>query len=208
MGGIVSHEINGSSLQPAILAAIAKKKAEDALLYPPMNFEYLLTKFSIIHIGLTEIKRAFHRYSKNDTLSKQDLAMAVKTLHEEVTEEQIKAVFNLSDVNNSTTIDFREFIVSLVISHILHDHPEPTTITSNYHIIKEMLGLVSSCYILLDKEGKGYITKTDVDQFLKDSDKIKIDELTHDFGKKLLSEHHWNLLVSNLHSFICIRYYT
>ena len=89
MGGIVSHEVNGRTLQPAILTAIAKKKQEDALLDPPMNFEYLLTKFSIMHIGLTEIKRAFHRYSKHETLTKENLAMAIKTLHEEVTTEQI-----------------------------------------------------------------------------------------------------------------------
>ena len=201
MGGIVSvQDGHGRSLQPAILNALAKKKKEDAAVVPPITFETLQSKFNLIHIGLVEIKRSFHRFSKHETLDKQGLELSVKTIYEDITSEQIRDIFAISDVNESRNIDFSEFVTALIVSLVIHDFPPdsaPSSSLVRYNNLREMFGLIISCYILIDLECKSYINKKDVDRFIKSVHHIHTDNLSHEFSKKLVSDKHWGDVVSN-----------
>ena len=188
-----------------ISRALKNKKLEDDEKYAQekkqhkshLTMDKILLKFDKMNKVFKEFKSSFHKYANKDdkTLTRSNLVAAIRSLHEEADIERIHLIFEMSDVDTSRAIDFKEFLTALTIAMVLNELPPspkaPPESLDKYNLLREALGQIVSAYLLFDPDCVG--------NFNKNTDHKKVDPT----GGFLTAER-WNELVS----MVLVRYYT
>jgi Ca2+-binding EF-hand superfamily protein len=161
-----------------------------------------------MHEILTLTKKTFEKYSNDDkTLDCKKLIEAVHHIQSDVPVEHIVKLYNITDVDSSRSIDFKEFISVLTIAMAFNElenyQPGSDFSVANFKVLKEMLTLIIDAYLIFDPECKGFIDKSILDAKLN---VYSPRERQHLFCKTFFSESRWDEMVSFLLKKIIIIY--
>lgn len=171
------------SFKSDISRALKKKKNDDGSTF---SIDKILLNFKKLNTNFKVTKLAFDKYAKNDGLTRPSLIAAIQSMNADADPERISLIFDLSDVDTSRLIDYKEFLTALTIALVLNELPPapkaPEESLSKYNSLRECLGLIVSAFLLFDPQCKG--------QFSKDTDIKSIDG-----GGGFLTEERWNELV-------------
>lgn len=193
-GNVISGD---AKLHNTIMLALKKKQLEDSKV--KVTFERILLKFDEMHDVVGFLRETFYKFAnKSKLLNRDKLVMAVQTFNKSAQAENINRIFELSDLDTSRMIDFKEFITALTIATVIGELPlvsarseEGQTI--KYADIQEMLGLITSAYLIFDPECKGFISKDSVNSLIQShAQKNHKNAHVHEAnGDHLLSEERW-----------------
>ncbi len=191
-----------AEFQSSIQRALKQKKEEDEQNGIKMSFERILLKFDQMHAEIKSLREAFDEFASPDgTLGRPRMVEAIKKVHQDISIENVDKIFLFTDVDTSRAIDFKEFIAALTVSLTLHQFPpeKAEQLDTRYHSLKEMLGLITSAYLLFDTEGKGYIERAVVDSMIQEhTPQEHVSAGTnqiHTLTQKMLSETRWSEMV-------------
>lgn len=184
-GSLRKSTTDGKELQVKIKAALALSIEEQAKLPHQMTLERILLKFDKLQDVLGYVKDVFTGLSENgDGLDAAKLETALKNLKGKSSPEEVREVFNFSDLEGNKKVDLKEFMVALTVAIALEKvnfgteniklapSPRRQSISSFFGHPKEvynMLKLIISAYLLFDPEGRGFIEKQQVQNLLKES---------------------------------------
>jgi uncharacterized membrane protein len=109
---------------------------------------------------------------------------AIQSVHKGASPRRIEKIFELSDVDSSRHIDFKEYVTALTIAATLNELP-PTGLNDSsenreYEELREALSLIISSYLLFDLQCEGFFSRN----------------TPHSPGGSFLSEERWNEMVS------------
>ncbi len=165
----------------ALRTSIEEQKAEAH----PMTLERILLKFDKLQDVLGYVKDVFTGMAAGaEGLGPIDLEKALKSLKGSSSPEEVKEIFDFSDLEQTRLVDLKEFVVALTVSIALEKvnfgtekvqlapSPRRQSISSFFGHPREvysMLRLIISAYLLFDPEGKGFINKDQVGEMLKES---------------------------------------
>jgi Ca2+-binding EF-hand superfamily protein len=129
-----------------------------------MSLERILLRFEKKRAVMSRTKKAFDEFSVEGSITTLDKLQAAinKTLGEETEMDRIKNVFEMSDLDMSRTIDFKEFLTALVVSMILEDQDEEEEFLKN---LKEGNEVVDTGDIVLDDATKTESSKSKSESF-------------------------------------------
>jgi len=100
---------------------------------------------------------------KNLQIRREDLGKVLKDVcKKEFTQEEVVTLFNMSDLNHSDDITFREFLIAVSVGyflHVDHEHEEVMKIKSGFLAIKE-------AFSAIDKDNGGSIDFDELKQAL------------------------------------------
>jgi Ca2+-binding EF-hand superfamily protein len=122
----IEHEIRVEQTSSRIIEALQKKLKEVGNDEHAMSLERILLRFEKKRAIMSRTKKAFNEFSEAGSIKTIDkLQLAInKVLGEEINLDMIKNVFEMSDLDMSRTIEFKEFLTALVVSMILEDQDE------------------------------------------------------------------------------------
>ena len=98
----------------------------------------------------------------------------------ETSREEVTDLFDFIDLDDSSLIELKEFLVALVILNVLEKLPskpeaqasEDSSAVKEFlessEKLKAMADLIAQAYLLFDSEGVGQITRKQVDKLLRD----------------------------------------
>ena len=176
-------------------AELAKKGAvAGGKPHVPLTLESIIMKFLKVKHAIVVMKDTFAANTQTDgTLNFDGLVKAMAILHGSMTKNDIRLLFDFVDLDDSKSIEMKEFLVALAVGHCLDMVPEvvgeatmqrqkdtnvvapaPIAVVSpeNSKIAKEiaeMLDLIVGAWILFDSKGKGYIEKTAIAAVMGDA---------------------------------------
>ena len=106
-----------------------------------------------------------------------------------MTPDEIRDLFAFVDLDDSNSIEVKEFLVTLVIGSVL----DLLKFESSKEL-KEILALVVSAYLLFDPNAIGFITRTDIDKMITDHSNSEKSEARHHANKSdsMLSKQRWD----------------
>ena len=105
-------------------AALLKKKSEHANDGHPMTFERILLKFEKMHSALFFVKTVYYEYAVDHSMNLEQLQAALTRLHGTMMKEEIAALFDFVDVDESHSVSLKEFLACLTIGHVLDAFPD------------------------------------------------------------------------------------
>lgn len=162
----------------------------------PLTLESVIMKFMKVKHAIVVMKETFSANTQADgTLNFDGLVKAMAILHGSMTKNDIRLLFDFVDLDDSKSIEMKEFLVALAVGHCLDMVPEvvgektfsenkagasvapaplPVNVVSseNKKIAKEiaeMLDLIVGAWILFDSKGKGYIEKSAIAAVMGDA---------------------------------------
>jgi Ca2+-binding EF-hand superfamily protein len=164
----------------------------------PLTLESVIMKFRKVKHAIVVMKDTFAANTQTDgTLNFDGLVKAMAILHGSMTKNDIRLLFDFVDLDDSKSIEMKEFLVALAVGHCLDmvpevmgeatmarqkggsmvaPAPEPVVVNvvsaENSKIAKEiaeMLDLIVGAWILFDSKGKGYIEKTAIAAVMGDA---------------------------------------
>jgi calcium-binding protein CML len=105
-----------------------------------------------------------------------------------MTSDEIRDLFNFVDLDDSNSIEVKEFLVTLAIGSVL----DLLKFDGQEKEVVEMLGLIVSAYLLFDPKAVGLISKSDIDKMFEDNSNSE--SCKHHAGKggALLSKQRWD----------------
>ncbi len=106
-----------------------------------------------------------------------------------MTPDEIRDLFAFVDLDDSNSIEVKEFLVTLAIGSVL----DLLKFESSKEL-KEILALVVSAYLLFDPNAIGFITRTDIDIMITDHNNSEKSEAHHHANKSgsMLSKQRWD----------------
>ncbi len=185
-GSLRKARSTNDTLQRKITIALAKKVKEQAKLEHPMTLERILLKFDKMQDVLGYVKDIFVEVSSGESSIDFDglLQVMKKLKGSSATEEEVKEIFNFSDLTENVRINLKEFVVALTLGVVLESidfgvdkvkltpSPRRASISSFFGHPKEiydMLSLIVSAYLLFDAKGEGMIHEDAVEKLLEES---------------------------------------
>ena len=152
-----------------------------------MKFDKMNTIFQKTKTGFN--KYATKDHENNTTLTLENLIKAVQYIHIGASPQRISKIFDLSDVDDSRHIDYKEFLTALTLAETLNELTPRVTNTATIVLdgetpnpksedekngtdksvtdvneLQEALGLIISAYLLYDPKCEGiyYYTYTHI----------------------------------------------
>lgn len=89
-----------------------------------VTLESIIMKFMKVKHALSIIKDAFNSHATDGSLNFEGLVKAMNVLHGRMTEHDIRLLFDFVDLDDSKSIEIKEFLVALTVGHCLHLVPE------------------------------------------------------------------------------------
>eukprot|EP00639_Heterosigma_akashiwo_P005474 CAMPEP_0194587726 /NCGR_PEP_ID=MMETSP0292-20121207/19333_1 /TAXON_ID=39354 /ORGANISM="Heterosigma akashiwo, Strain CCMP2393" /LENGTH=425 /DNA_ID=CAMNT_0039444047 /DNA_START=89 /DNA_END=1366 /DNA_ORIENTATION=+ len=121
-----SNKAMNSKIKTALKAKLKeteelKKQGRD-----PINFTRILLKFQIIRKVIKRVQRVFTEYDKDKDghITFEELQDALVKLQVKLTREEIRDLFNLSDLMGYHTLNLKEFLVALTVGYVLEVIPD------------------------------------------------------------------------------------
>ena len=90
----------------------------------PMTFERILLKFEKMNSALFFVKTVYYEYSTGHSMNLDQLQAALTRLHGTMKKEEIVALFDFVDVDESHSVSLKEFLACLTIGHVLDAFPD------------------------------------------------------------------------------------
>jgi Ca2+-binding EF-hand superfamily protein len=137
-----------------------------------------------------DTKTAFESFATNGLLTKESLVKAIQSIHEDASADKIRKIFDISDVDTSRAIDFKEFITALVIAMTLNELPPAANLTprssfhalTRYEDLRSSLSQIASAYLIFDQNCEGQFSRSSVTSTVSSG--------------TFLNESRWNEMVS------------
>lgn len=145
--------------------ALRKRKAIDNQLENnrKWSIEKIIMRFKKMNEAFKSTETAFTTYAKDGSLSRENLVLAIQSIHRDASEARILEIFDLSDLDSSMSIEFEEFITALTIALTLNELPPSPNVDDSslhkYNELTEVLGLICSAYLLYDPNVEGQFSK-------------------------------------------------
>ena len=199
-----SH-VTTSALTAKMQMALQLHLSEQKKLEHPMTLERILLKFDKMQDVLGYVKDTFLECSSDghnldfEGLQKALTALKGKAPHE----EEVREIFNFSDLDENVSISLKEFVVALVLAMVLDTMkfdeekvtlaPSPRRQSMSQPFfghpkeIYNMLSLILSAYLLFDINGDGMIYMENVEKLLEESGHKS-------GGNAMLSQERWKEL--------------
>ncbi|KAH7332477.1 hypothetical protein KP509_20G089500 [Ceratopteris richardii] len=135
------------------------------------TFNSIIMMFPKIDKTFEAVRTTFEKFDKNGngTLELEELKDCFKELHITLTDEEIKDLFSESDMDASSGIDFKEFIVLLSLVHLLSSSGDKSNPFSARHGVKlglteleESFDKIADTFVFFDKDCDGYVSKKEI----------------------------------------------
>ncbi len=106
-----------------------------------------------------------------------------------MTPDEIRDLFAFVDLDDSNSIEVKEFLVTLAIGSVL----DLLKFDSSKEL-KEILAFVVSAYLLFDPSGKGQITRSDIEKMISEQNNSEKSESSRGVkqGGSMLSKQRWD----------------
>ncbi len=174
-----------------IKKVLLKKKADDSSKDKSMKLETILLKLDKMNSAFKFIKSSFTKFDQDSRgLTQECLVKAIQCINSTASVDRIRKIFDLSDIDTSRTVDFKEYLTALVITITLDELPPPPSTSESdaeglqYDEFRKTLDLIMTAYLLFDPECQGHFSR----------DTLHKDEMYGTF----LNEDRWNEMV-NMH---------
>lgn len=184
-----------SRAQSKVVKALMKRKLEQDREEHPITFERILLKFEKMHLAVTEVKKTFDEYAVNGVLDYEHLNSAIHSVYRNMTDEEIRDLFETSDFEAAKAIGVKEFLVALTLGIVFDQSDLSTPTTKKQEELKNMLNLIVSAYLLFDKKCQGFIQKTTVDAMMEEH---KQGSGAHSNQNAMLSQQRWKEMVRSI----------
>lgn len=146
-----------------------------------LSFPRLILKFPFLAKTVEQLHKVFDEYCEARRLNLNQFSALMRHLIPTLPQAEINVIFQVADVNPDSVLDFKEFIVSIVLAHIIQ---------ADLSISEKVSRFVDVCaygYLLFDPHANGFIVKADLDEMLRS-------EGDHSNRSMLLSADRWNEL--------------
>ena len=200
-GAVVSRD--ASNLKFEVLHALKVRKELDlGRTGDPIALDSVIEEFEHLHHVITSIQHSYKTFAEEDgKLHYLSLVKAIQSIHVHASTDHIQAIFNMTDDSSTVTVDFKEYLTVLTIAVITNELPvesEETTESgrTNYKLLRDMLSLLTSVYLIFDPDCNGYITRKDVDSVLSTTVTSEAKHQNHSLHRRVFDQENWKDLVS------------
>lgn len=150
-----------------------------------VNFERIMLKFGVARAAFDRLREIYGQFADSEGLTYTGLKSALQFLGADISEQDVHELFYESDMMRDNTLTVNEFVVSLVIAHLLgmingfepasfvHEKTFVTMESSSQldqdsaSLMSKMFGIIISAYMLFDADGSGMIEISEVKNVLK-----------------------------------------
>jgi len=158
----------GASLDAQLVAALKRKGAErKAAGHTLKSLDVVLLRLPALRALLNSCRGVFaasHADGVAGIRLDEFQQHAAQALQLHLPPEQLQAVFAEADLDGDRLIDFKEFIVLVVLCWLLRPASEPDAGLAALHPALETL---LDAFLLFDRRGRGLVTRADVDAVLR-----------------------------------------
>jgi calcium-binding protein CML len=176
-----------------------------------MTLEKIILRFDRSRPILKLIKEVFNEIAGSEgALDLNGLLKAMGKLHGDMSAEDVKGLFEFVDIDESMKIELKEFLVALVIGHVLDIIPsKPAQSDENRNIdqseslasvnvlqmrkdeITTMMKLIVNAHLLFDPTASGVIHRSDVERILMDENSESSGSTLKKKKNPLLHDERW-----------------
>jgi len=194
-----------------IVEALKAKMREHEKDAHQLSLERIVLRMDKMKMTVASVKRVFKSYANDKgRIEKANLVRVMGRLHQDLSQEEVDDLFSFVDIDLSSSIDFREFLVALCVCSVLGKltsdkigsaSPEQSVrkasglnnLAQHKKEVIEMLDLILSAYLLFDPKGTGSISAKQVDQIIEEHCKRSGGAGSdHYLSKQMWSEMDWN----------------
>ncbi|CAM9343452.1 unnamed protein product, partial [Hapterophycus canaliculatus] len=175
---------DANEMHSKLVEALKKKKLDyQAKFKQEMSFTRVLLKLGTVRTFMSDVRRVF-KVRDTDSSGRIDISemtAAMKDLQVNLSEDEVKALFQMADFYEDNELTMKQFLVVLAMGYVLDAIPDlmETTVAadqqerapagrrmSNFYdkeqAVRDALGLFTYAYLLFDKDCKGVISRDQV----------------------------------------------
>ena len=176
---IVEEHTSKTSVDAKIIKILKTKKERMEGKPPPYaHFNRVILKFHQVEQAFGTLRSTYEHFkdSATDGIRYEDLKAALIYMEVNVEDNDVKEIFDESDVVEDGSLEFREFVVSLAIAYLLGIIPEFKVggdieemsgrihaISGNAGALAAAFNLIVDAYLMIDKDASGTITWDELD---------------------------------------------
>ena len=181
-----------------------------------LTLEKIVLRMEKMKKILNQVKKLFKGFSENQegkSVTKPSLVALMGRLNMELSDNEVDELFAFVDIDLSSTVDFREFLIALSCYFVLGkltaekltsakttigDNPQTmrrslvSSLTDSKAELIEMLDLILSAYLLFDPRGDGYVSKPQVEAILEEHGKAGGGHSDHYLSRQLWGQMDWD----------------
>lgn len=151
-----------SKLDLQLIEAIKKYALEHGSSIKSLNS--CLLKFPTVAEGFETVRKVFTEHDTNSdgALDLEEFHRACVDMKWPIPQEKLDTIYKESDMDDSQSIDFKEFVVIVTIVYLL----EPFTSEEDDAALRKAIDICVSLFCFFDVDRSGFIQKTEVDKVL------------------------------------------